>query len=122
MLKPMFPYLFFTSIVSAFIPPFLLFKGCNQATHNIRNQGFFIAVSSYTQEKINHHTNHESCFPEKSLMQNCPNNCTNLNSMSLSSYLLTATPVHNTCFLLLYNRTLIFFKYSSVCCYIYILL
>ena len=49
--KTIFPYLFFTPIVSAFIPPFLFFTGCNQATHNIRNQGFFIAVSSYTQEK-----------------------------------------------------------------------
>ena len=56
----------FTSIISAFIPPFLLFKGCNQATHNIRNQGFFMTVSSCTQDKTNRHTNHESCFQEKS--------------------------------------------------------
>ena len=30
----------FTSIVSAFIPQFLLFKGHNQALHNTRNQNF----------------------------------------------------------------------------------
>ena len=56
----------FTSIVSAFIPPFLLFKGRNQAKHNIRNQDFYIAASSSTEDKTNHHTNHESCFQEKS--------------------------------------------------------
>ena len=95
----------FTLIVSAFIPPFLLFKGRNQATHNIRNKGFFTAVSSYTVGKTNCHTNQESCFQEKT-MQNCPNSCTNLNSTSLSSDLLTATPGHNTCILPLYNSGL----------------
>ena len=57
---------------------------------------FFIAASNSSEGKTNHHIiNHESCFQEK----NCPNNCTNLNSMSLSSHLLTAMPVHNTCIL-----------------------
>ena len=30
-----------------------------------RNQDFFIAASSSTEGKTNHHTNHESCFQEK---------------------------------------------------------
>ena len=42
--KLIFPYFFFTSIVSTFMPHFLLFKGHNQAPHNIRNQDFSLQL------------------------------------------------------------------------------
>ena len=34
----------FTSVVSTFIPQFLLFKGHNQAPHNTRNQDFSLQL------------------------------------------------------------------------------
>ena len=84
-----FPYFFFTSIGSAFIPPFLLFKGRNQATYNIRNQDFSLQlpVPQKTKQTIILTTNRVS---KKSLNAECLNDCTNINSMSIfSSYLLT---------------------------------
>ena len=44
-------FFFFTSKVSAFILPFLLFKGRNQATYNISNQEFSLQLSILKKTK-----------------------------------------------------------------------
>ena len=61
---------FSTLIVSVFIPTFFLFKGRNQATHNIRNQDFSLQlpVLQKTKQTIILTTNHVS---KKSLNADC---------------------------------------------------